>query len=116
MHTFKIFRRSDKSIVHTFRCEDYSEFRRYWLNQPAPQDFDYREIDPTPQAPYVFHVIKTHDGEYRTFKGQPERIPLTDELCATISKFNGYCSPGEVHTALMRGQAIYTNFSRYVLE
>lgn len=116
MLTFSIFRKSDKSIVHTLRCEDYSEFRQYWLNQPAPQDFDYKEVNPVPRAPYVFHVIKITDGPYSLFRSSRDRMPLTDELCAEIAKFNGYMTPGEVHASLMRGQRVYTNFNSYVLE
>lgn len=118
MLTFSIFRKSDKKIVHTLRCESYSEFREYWLNQPAPQDFDYREIDPVPKSPYVFHVVKTTDGVHNPvmFTGEPERMPLTAELCAEVARLNGSMTPGEVRAALMRGTSVYTNFSRYTLE
>lgn len=114
MLTFSIFRKVDNTIVHTAQFEDYSAFRKYWLSQPAPQDFGYREINPVPKAPYVFRVVERHDAGL--FTKYDKLVPLTDELCELIAKRNGYMKAGEVHASLLRGQTIYTNFSCYTLE
>jgi hypothetical protein len=38
---------------------------------------------------------------------------LTDELCATIAKFNSYRTPEQVKADLTAGHSVYTSFSYY---
>lgn len=42
-----------------------------------------------------------------------ETMPLTDELCAKVARFNGFLSPVEVAAALESGAAVWTHFNRY---
>lgn len=114
---FSIFRKWDNIIVHTLQCENYSEFRKYWLAQPAPEDYGWREINPVPKTPFKFQVIETPDGHHvPTFNGEYTRHDLTDELCEKIAKSNTYLTAAEVHHCLLKGQTIYTSFRAYTLE
>lgn len=87
-----------------------------WLTKlPEERQADIAARLAQPGTPPKFYVLKCSDGIHSVGR-TPERFELTDALCAQIARFNGYMTSGEVHYALLHGQSIYTNFSRYVLE
>ncbi len=66
-----------------------------------------------PQAPSV-PIVKKSNDVFPGFRGD-KLLPLTDDLCATISKHNGNMTLAEVRDALEQGLPVHTNLSRYEL-
>ena len=115
MAKVEIYELVSGEVIETQEIENMTAFRHYFNAQCNAAEYGFRILGGV-DKPVEWRVIKEPDGHHCTGGREPEFLPLTDELVAEISSFNGGLSPIEVHAALMQGRTIYTTFSRYRLE
>lgn len=118
MRKIEIYERATGQVVETQDCgsdSDLSAFRKHWAKQCNEKEFGFRIVGGSGR-PFQRRIVKKEADGHHATDDRVEFLPLTDTVCAEIARFNEDMTQGEVHSALLAGRTIYTNFRRYQLE